>query len=90
MSRTAGDYLLNFLWGHAGKYQFQTEFNGLLIYRFKYISVKFIYSEKAKKFFEIFNLILTVRTGKSLPEALIFASTNPQYDNRLFIELQVH
>ena len=27
-------------------------------------------------------------TGKSLSEALIFASTNPQYDNRLFIELQ--
>jgi hypothetical protein len=28
-------------------------------------------------------------TGKSLSEALIFASTNPYYDNRLFIELQV-
>ena len=28
-------------------------------------------------------------TGKSLSEALIFASTNPQHDNRLFIELQV-
>ena len=28
-------------------------------------------------------------TGKSLSEALIFASTNPQYDNRLLIELQV-
>ena len=27
----------------------------------------------------------TVGTGKSLSEALIFASTNPQYDNRLFI-----
>ena len=27
-------------------------------------------------------------TGKSLSEALIFVSTNPQYDNRLFIELQ--
>ena len=25
-------------------------------------------------------------TGKSLSEALIFASTNPQYDERLFIE----
>ena len=25
-------------------------------------------------------------TGKSLSEALIFASTNPQYDDRLFIE----
>ena len=31
----------------------------------------------------------TLFTGKSLSEALIFASTNPQYDDRLFIELQV-
>ena len=29
-----------------------------------------------------------LRTGKSLSEALIFASTNPQYDDRMFIELQ--
>ena len=28
-------------------------------------------------------------TGKSLSETLIFASNNPQYDDRLFIELQV-
>ena len=28
-------------------------------------------------------------TGKTLSEALIFASTNPKYDERLFIELQV-
>ena len=28
-------------------------------------------------------------TGKSMSEALIFASTNPQYDNTLFIELPV-
>ena len=28
-------------------------------------------------------------TSKSLSGALIFASTNPQYDDRLFIELQV-
>ena len=28
-------------------------------------------------------------TGKSLSEELILASTNPQYDDRLFIELQV-
>ena len=28
-------------------------------------------------------------TGKSFSEALIFASTNPQYDKRLFIELHV-
>ena len=26
-------------------------------------------------------------TGKSLSEALIFESTNPQYEDRLFIEL---
>jgi hypothetical protein len=31
----------------------------------------------------------SLSTGKSLSEALIFASTNPQYDDRLFIELQV-
>ena len=30
-----------------------------------------------------------IYTGKSLTEALIFASTNPEYDDRLFIELQV-
>ena len=28
-------------------------------------------------------------TGKSLSEALIFASINPKYDDRLLIELQV-
>ena len=28
-------------------------------------------------------------TGKSLSEALFLASTNSQYDDRLFIELQV-
>ena len=32
---------------------------------------------------------LKTSTGKSLSEALIFASTNPQYEDRLFIELQV-
>ena len=30
-----------------------------------------------------------VRTGKSLSEVLILVSTNSQYDERLFIELQV-
>ena len=33
--------------------------------------------------------ILVVCTGKYLSEALILASTNPQYDDRLFIELRV-
>ena len=28
-------------------------------------------------------------TGKSFSEALILASTNPQYDKKLFIDLQV-
>ena len=32
---------------------------------------------------------VTCGTGKSLSEALIFVSTNPQYDDRLFIKLQV-
>ena len=31
----------------------------------------------------------TSGTGKSFSETLILASTNPQYDERLFIELQV-
>jgi hypothetical protein len=33
--------------------------------------------------------IVNGHTGKSLSEPLIFASTNPKYDDRLFIELQV-
>ena len=43
----------------------------------------------------IYNTLMTYSTGclcstgKSLSEALIFASTNPQYDGRLFIELQI-
>ena len=40
----------------------------------------------------MFCLILFLRavhTGKSLSEALIFASINPHYDDRFFIELQV-
>ena len=36
-----------------------------------------------------FNQHNVLSTGKSLSEALIFVSTNPQYDDRLFIELQV-
>ena len=33
--------------------------------------------------------IITQSTGKSLSEYLVFASTNPQYNNRLFIELKI-
>ena len=32
---------------------------------------------------------ISVFTGKSFSEALILASTNPQYDKRLFIDLPV-
>ena len=35
------------------------------------------------------DLHLQMDTGISSSEALIFASTNPQYDKRLFIELPV-
>ena len=43
------------------------------------------------KHYEITEFIsLAICTGKSFSEALILASTNPQYDKRLFIELQVH
>ena len=37
---------------------------------------------------KVFNNVLD-RTGKSFLEGLILASTNPQYDKRLFIELQL-
>ena len=37
-------------------------------------------------FFLIIEIFLT---GKSLSEALILVSTNPRYDERLFIELRV-
>ena len=33
--------------------------------------------------------VIRMVTGKSFSEALILASTNPQYDNRLLIELRV-
>ena len=36
------------------------------------------------------SLMVFQSTGKSLLETLSFASTNPQYDNRLFIDCSVH
>ena len=36
-----------------------------------------------------FLFFISLFTGKYLSEALILASTNPQYDDRLFIELRV-
>ena len=35
------------------------------------------------------NAAAVLHTGKSFSEALILVSTNPQYDNRLFVELRV-
>ena len=40
------------------------------------------------EFFTYFT-VRTTFTGKSFSEALILASTNPQYDKRLFIDLPV-
>ena len=37
----------------------------------------------------LINKVHTFYTGKSLSEALIFASTNPQYNDRFLIELRV-
>ena len=45
--------------------------------------------ENEKKIFPPCNSEWNADTGKSLSEVLIFASTNPQNDNRLFIELKV-
>ena len=39
-----------------------------------------------KPLFEV--RVWRISTGKSLSEALIFESTKPQYDHRLFIELK--
>ena len=65
---------------------------------FKNVDHKWQFTYKIKKsrnivairdtyFFDNFKIFFV--TGKSLSEALIFASTNPQYDKRLFIELRV-
>ena len=41
--------------------------------------------------YRVFHLLFdnVLDTGKSLSEALILVSTNPQYDKRLFIDLRV-
>ena len=55
----------------------------------KILSVVVAFSENVnfKVFLEIWKNLFV--TGKSLSEALIFSSINPQYDDRLFIELRV-
>ena len=52
---------------------------------------------KPQQYYNILSAIMNIAcstclesfTGKSLSEAFIFESTNPKYDDRLFIELQV-
>ena len=57
------------------------------------VGLEFLYAFEIRRSF--FNVeidqktCIVVYTGKSLSEALILASTNPQYDKRLFIELRV-
>ena len=64
----------------------------LFFFRFKYIyscleAAHECPSSASNKFLEDFLKYLQLNTGKSMSEALILASTNPQYENRLFIEL---
>ena len=56
-----------------------------------YLSLALLFTLFQSGFQTIFNLKIIILniTGKSLSEALIFSSTNPQYDDRLLIELQV-
>ena len=58
----------------------------------KILSVFVAFSENVNfKFPQVFLKIWKILfvTGKSLSEALIFSSINPQYDNRLINELRV-
>ena len=59
-------------------------------YKWTWIEV-FLKSSKVYDRCNLFSFVwyLAYYTGKSFSEALILASTNPQYDKRLFIELQV-
>ena len=45
--------------------------------------------ERKKNIYYNFTRLRDSSTGESFSEALILASTNPKYDKRLFIELQV-
>ena len=44
---------------------------------------------KFKVIYYLNGIVNCLGTGKYFSDALILASTNPQYDKRLFIELQV-
>ena len=52
-----------------------------------FISPKYCVQEKVSEKKSLLTLLRIWCTGKSLSEALIFASINPQYDNRLVMEL---
>ena len=54
----------------------------------KFILLKVCDKHTSKKSWNITVKSLGI-TGKSFSEAIVFASTNPKYDKRLFIELQV-
>ena len=54
----------------------------------KFILLKVCDKHTSKKSWNITVKSLRI-TGKSFSEAIVFASTNPKYDKRLFIELQV-
>ena len=58
----------------------------------KHFSSKYLLKKHGQDCFEITTESQedsTINTGKSFSEALILASSNPQYDKRLFIELPV-
>ena len=63
--------------------------------KFRHRSVRTAYTGNLKiipgfvDYHRLLNTLVSRLTGKSLSEALILASTNPQYDKRLSIELQV-
>ena len=65
---------VNVLKGHANQ-QFLESISWSFVWR------QIVLSKSTPK-----NLSEILSTGKSLSEALIFALTNPQYDNRLFID----
>ena len=64
----------------TNEFDFTTKFTKFALSRY------FVFQ---KTFSKIKSLLIFFCRGKYLSEALIFASTNPQYDKRLFIELHV-
>ena len=80
------------------KYLFNILTNYLILHDTQWISYALPTSDDPSAKLSVVNMIPMLRnwtsltlhwTGKFLSEALIFASTNLQYDDRLFIELQV-